>query len=135
MKKSFILFFCLSFFALSKAQLITSFATEHDKFLKDLNQYMTKGKMETDVKTMDEFLFKKSRVTLLLLVVLLGFYGWTEHRHREDIKRAAELKERLEGYERCIAPLDEAQASGRRRLRTARRKARGRLLAWYYRMP
>ena len=57
---------------------------------------------------MDEFLFKKSRLTLLLIVTVLAFYGWTEHRHREDIKKAAELKERMEGYERCIASLDEA---------------------------
>jgi len=41
-------------FALSNAQLITSFSAEHDRFLKELNQYMTESKMDNNIKAMDE---------------------------------------------------------------------------------
>ena len=54
MKKTFISIACILMFAYSNAQQITSFPAEHDRFLKELNQYMTNSKMEANIKTMDE---------------------------------------------------------------------------------
>ena len=55
MRKFFIAIVCLLSVAALSAQQITSFPAEHDGFMKELEKYMTAGKMEANVKTMDEF--------------------------------------------------------------------------------
>ncbi|MDB5281880.1 MAG: hypothetical protein JWO06_955, partial [Bacteroidota bacterium] len=55
MKKFALIVTCLLSVAFSQGQLVTSFPTEHDKFMKELNQYMTNGKLESSVKTFEEF--------------------------------------------------------------------------------
>jgi len=55
MRKLFIVIVCLLSVAFVNAQQFAQFDTEHGKFMKDLEQYMTTGKMEANVKLMDQF--------------------------------------------------------------------------------
>ncbi len=52
----------------------------------------------------------RTRLTFLLLVVICGlgaWFGWTRYsEHKHAIEQAQ--RERFEGYERCVAPLNEA---------------------------
>jgi len=54
MKKFLAGIICMLSVVLVNAQF-TSFHTEHDKFMKDFEQFMTNGKMEVNVKTMEQF--------------------------------------------------------------------------------
>ncbi len=55
MRKLFFAIACLMFFAISNAQMITSFPAEHDGYMKELEKYMTNGKLEANVKLMEQF--------------------------------------------------------------------------------
>ena len=55
MRKLFIAVISLLSFAFLNAQQVSSFSTEHDKYMKELEQYLTSGKLEANVKTMEQF--------------------------------------------------------------------------------
>ncbi len=54
MRKLCFVIISLFAFTFSNAQIM-SFSIEHDKFMKELEQHMTAGKMEANVKTMEQF--------------------------------------------------------------------------------
>jgi hypothetical protein len=54
MKKIMVLFFGIFSIYLGGAQAITEFPAEHDKYMKELGQYMTASKMEPNIKLMEE---------------------------------------------------------------------------------
>ena len=55
MRKLFIAITCLLMLGITKAQQITSFPAEHDGYMKELEKYMTAGKLEANVKLMEDF--------------------------------------------------------------------------------
>ncbi len=58
MKKMFLLVVSLATIGFVQAQTLTAFPTEHDKFMKELEQFMIAGKMDNNIKLMEEM--KKS---------------------------------------------------------------------------
>ena len=65
MRKILIVFICLLSVAFSNAEQLTSFSTEHDKFMKELDQHLTAGKLEANVKIMEQFskLVKEGKIS------------------------------------------------------------------------
>jgi len=65
MRKFFIAFVCLLSIAFLNAQQLSEFSTEHDKFMKELEQHLTAGKLEANVKTMEQFskLVKEGKIS------------------------------------------------------------------------
>lgn len=65
MKKLIILLVCLAGYTCGHSQLVTSFSTDKDKFLKELEQFMTASKIPQNQRTMDDFkkLIKDGKIT------------------------------------------------------------------------
>lgn len=55
MRKIFVAVACLLSAVVLNAQMITSFPAEHDGYMKELEKYMTTGKLEANVKTFEEY--------------------------------------------------------------------------------
>jgi hypothetical protein len=53
---------------------------------------------------MDKF-FWKSRRTLLVVAVILMYYGWHVHRQRVQAQEEIDAHERMAGYGRCVENL------------------------------
>ena len=65
MKNSILLTFLLLAFTGSYSQLVTSFSTDKDKFLKELDQFMTASKIPQNQRTMDDLqkLVKEGKIS------------------------------------------------------------------------
>lgn len=55
MKKLLMSVLCLLAIVMGNGQSIVAFTTDHDKFMKELDPFMTAGKLESNVKTFEEF--------------------------------------------------------------------------------